>query len=493
MRTLPSPWRRVAEPPAWRALVVSLVVVSLPFFVRGFLALPSTPVPTWFLLALFGILFAANLCILEMPPYRFLHLTSGLVLFGGFFVTGPAILALLALSLIPSEIFRRSLPPLPGFADWPPLGGTPREYAVPVAAITITLGTLDLVLVSLGFTYPFVPDAAGSEALLYVFLFFVYVTILALIEIGVCLRFGMREALRTEAGREGLVVYLLSVLVGAPIVPAMARVYGPEVWRSLFALGWTLWAFGIFGVVGVLIRRRRTIVRLAAAVARQERLAALGRLASVIAHQTRHHLGVLNMSAYVLGETLARETLTPEAQDVVANELEAIARTRSELDELLAQELGGAGEEKSFGLLALARECGRDLEPMAASRNVPLRFGGGERHVRGDRLRLKQAIANVLRNAIEASPGEATVDVAVEAETNGEAVVLAIRDRGPGLSSRARERLFEPLFTEKQEGLGMGLYVSRTIVEAHGGELALGDASPGVRAEIRLAIDEGDR
>jgi signal transduction histidine kinase len=491
MKIPPSPWRRVPEPPAWRAFVALVVVASVPFFVRGFLALPSAPVPVWFLLALLAILSAANLCILEMPPYRFLHLTSGLVLFGGFFVTGPAILGLLPLSLVPGELLRRSLPPLRGFADWPPLGGTPREYAVPVASITIGLGTLDLVLVWLGLGYPFAPDSAQSEALLYLLLFFVYVTILAATEIGVCLRFGVHEALGTETGRSGLVVYLLSVLVGAPIVPAMARVYGPELWRSFFALGWTVWAFGIFGVSTVLIRRRRTIIRLAAAVARQERLAALGRLASVIAHQTRHHLGVLNMSAYVLGETLAKEKLSPEAQDVVANELEAIARTRTELDELLAQELGGSGEAKSFGLLALARECGRDLEPMAASRSIPFRFAGTERRVRGDRLRLKQAITNVLRNAIEASPGEAAIDVALAAD--GDGVVLSIRDRGAGLSPNARERLFEPLFTEKREGLGMGLSVSRAIVEAHGGELELGDAVPGVRAEIRLAIDEGER
>ena len=491
MTAQPSPWRRLPEPPAWRAYVLVLAVASLPFFVRGFLALPSTPVPSWFLGALFLVLVFANMCILEMPPYRFFHMTSGLVLFGGFFVTGPAILALVPLSILPAEIFGRSLPHLRGFADWPPLGGTPREWAVPVAAITIALGLLDLALGALGFTYPFVPDTAASEALLYVFLGFVYLAILAMIEIGVCLRFGWREALASEEGRSGLVVYLLAVLVGAPIVPAMARVYGPELWRSLFSLAWTVWAFGIFGVSTVLIRRRRTIVRLAAAIARQERLAALGRLASVIAHQTRHHLGVLNMSAYVLGETLAKEPLSPAAQEVVGNELEAIARTRSELDQLLAQELGGTGEEKSFGLLALARECGRDLEPLAASRGVPLRFAGGERSVRGDRLRLKQAIANVLRNAIEATPAEASAPVEVELTSNRDGVVLAIRDRGPGLSAEARTHLFEPLFTEKHTGLGMGLYVSRAIVEAHGGELALEDAAPGVRAELWLAIDEG--
>ena len=97
----------------------------------------------------------------------------------------------------------------------------------------------------------------------------------------------------------------------------------------------------------------------------------------------------------------------------------------------------------------------------------------------------------MLRNAIEATPAEASASVEVELARNRDTVVLTIRDRGPGLSAEARTHLFEPLFTEKHDGLGMGLYVSRAIVEAHGGELALEDAAPGVRAELRLAIDEG--
>ncbi len=235
------------------------------------------------------------------------------------------------------------------------------------------------------------------------------------------------------------------------------------------------------------MRRRLTIARLTAAIGRQERLASLGRLASVIAHQTRHHLGILDMSAYVLGETLSREPLSDQARERVAKELEAIGRTRGELDALLARELGGKRTEASFDVLELARECADDLAPLASARGVAVQVHGASASTRGDRLRLKQAVTNVLRNAIEAAPAESTVDVLSSDEATG--IRLAIRDRGPGFSESARNRLFEPLFTEKSDGLGMGLFVARTIVEAHGGHIEVSPSAPGTTVSIVLATD----
>jgi len=91
----------------------------------------------------------------------------------------------------------------------------------------------------------------------------------------------------------------------------MVRTEGPDVAQTLWSLAWVLWGFGAFAVADIFMRRQLEIERLVGAIAKQERLATLGRLASVIAHQSRHHLGILNMSAYVLDETLAKETLSP--------------------------------------------------------------------------------------------------------------------------------------------------------------------------------------
>ena len=265
---------------------------------------------------------------------------------------------------------------------------------------------------------------------------------------------------------------------------AIVRTEGPEVAQTLWSLAWVLWGFGAFAVADIFMRRQLEIERLVGAIAKQERLATLGRLASLIAHQSRHHLGILNMSAYVLDETLAKETLSLRGREAVARELEAIERTRDELDQLLTQELRSGSHEQTFGLMALARECGADLTPLARTRGVTLSYVGDEQRIRGDRLRLKQAITNVLRNAIEAAPAES--NVSVELATADSEVHLSVRDQGPGLSLSARSHLFEPLFTEKMEGLGMGLYVAHAIVEAHGGSLALVDTGRGTQAEIHL-------
>lgn len=478
-----SAWRESPPPRGWRIYAAVLAVASAPFFVRGLAVLVTAPVDSGFLAALYVLLLFGNVCILELPPYRFLHLVTGLVTFSGFFIAGPAVLGLVALSIKPSELGLTWLRSRFDPGRELPLGARPAEYVVPAAAVGLTLGVVDLLRGPLGLLYPSRPADFAREVRFFTLLACLYVSVIVLIEIGTWLRFG-RRAFGTRSVRADLVVYLLVIQLGVPIVSASVRAYGPWPAQGLLALGWMLWGFGFFVVAYLLVRRRLEIERLVTVVARQERLAALGSLASIIAHQTRHHLGVLNMSAYVLGDTLSREPLSAHAREAVARELDAVARTRAELDKLLAEELRGGGETSRFALLALARECAADLEPLTSAKAVTIACRGEEHEVSGDRLRLKQALTNLVRNAIEATPmgGDVTIDV----RADGRDLRLAVRDRGPGLSPSARSHLFEPLFTDKRDGLGMGLFVARAIVEAHGGTIALASVESGTEAEIRL-------
>lgn len=477
-------WREEPAPRRWRIYAVTLAALSVPFYLEGVVALVNAPVDSSFLAAFYVLLLFGNICIIELPPYRFLHLGTGLVIFPGFLIAGPAILGLLALSIKPSELGLGWL--AQRISGRRPLGATPNEYVVPVAASGVALGLVDLARKPLGVVYPFHPADFTREVQLFVTLAILYATVISLSEIGIWLRFGWERAFGSRAARADLAVYLLVILLGVPVVSASVRAYGPWPMQGLLALGWMLWGFGIFAVAALLVRRRLEIERLVTVMARQERLVALGSLASVVAHQTRHHLGILNMSAYVLGETLAKEPLSPNARDAVTHELDAIRRTRADLEKLLAEELRGGGESGRFGLLGLARECAADLDALARAGSVAIRCGGEDHEVRGDRLRLKQAVTNLIRNAVEATPqgGEVAVDLASQ---DGEAR-LTIRDQGPGLSSAARQNLFEPLFTEKADGLGMGLYVARTIVEAHGGAISLSSGERGTAAEVRLDL-----
>ena len=94
--------------------------------------------------------------------------------------------------------------------------------------------------------------------------------------------------------------------------------------------------------------------------------------------------------------------------------------------------------------------------------------------IHGDRVQLQQVILNLIINAIEAMSGigEGPRELLISTEqAEPDGVLVAVRDSGPGLAPAALERLFEAFYTTKPSGLGMGLSICRSIVEAHGGRL----------------------
>ena len=105
---------------------------------------------------------------------------------------------------------------------------------------------------------------------------------------------------------------------------------------------------------------------------------------------------------------------------------------------------------------------------------VQCNLGDAAPHMLGDRILLQQVILNLIRNAIEAMAGTTTRNRVVTVSTWQDAYGqsrLSVHDVGPGISPLDAERIFKPLFSTKPEGMGMGLCISRTIVERHGGRL----------------------
>ncbi len=121
--------------------------------------------------------------------------------------------------------------------------------------------------------------------------------------------------------------------------------------------------------------------------------------------------------------------------------------------------------------------------------SVNLELAEPDTQVLGDQLQLHQVILNLVVNAVEAmsrETGRARV-LSVKSETNGQGVQITIADSGPGIDRRNVDQIFEPFFSTKSQGMGLGLWICRTIIEKHDGRLTVSsDVDHGAVFQIAL-------
>lgn len=135
---------------------------------------------------------------------------------------------------------------------------------------------------------------------------------------------------------------------------------------------------------------------------------------------------------------------------------------------------------------------------MGADTSIKLstEFGADVPPVSIDKVQIQQVMINLVRNAVEAMQESARRDLTVATTSDGDGFVLvSVSDTGPGLAPGAAASLFQPFITTKAQGLGIGLSICRTIIEAHGGRLWMEpNAYGGAMFQFRLpAAEEGFR
>ncbi|MDQ1747722.1 MAG: hypothetical protein QOD07_1985 [Frankiaceae bacterium] len=202
---------------------------------------------------------------------------------------------------------------------------------------------------------------------------------------------------------------------------------------------------------------------------RSERLAAIGELASTIGHELRNPLGVISNAVYLL-----RGDLGPSPTEAASRHLTTAEREVSAATVIVSDLLEFARQRDpvttDVDAVALVEEALTVLPPprgITAVRNLP----APPVLLAADRDMLRQVLLNLIGNAYQAMIEGGTVTVGLT--TNGPRLHLSVTDTGTGMDAEVSRRVFEPFYTTKARGVGLGLAVTRRIVDAHGGEIAV--------------------
>jgi signal transduction histidine kinase len=236
--------------------------------------------------------------------------------------------------------------------------------------------------------------------------------------------------------------------------------------------------------------RLAELSRLQSELVQRERLAALGEAAAVMAHEVRNPIAAILNAVTLLRRHPHAGASTEELHAVIAEEAERLDRI---VGDLLAMGRPMIPRPRTVSLADVAEgalSILRSRKEVASCVLDPVVVEGDPHaHVDADLVLL--AVLNVVRNAVQASPEGGRVRITVRAEDA--ARLLVVEDQGPGLSDEIAKRMFEPFFTTRATGTGIGLAVVRRIIDAHGGGIEVGRRDGGGgRIALRFAAPSGE-
>jgi two-component system sensor kinase FixL len=248
------------------------------------------------------------------------------------------------------------------------------------------------------------------------------------------------------------------------------------------------------GFIRDITERQETQQRLQdlqAALVHISRFSAMGEMASTLAHELNQPLtavasylngcrrlldGVENESAGMIRDAIERAAdQAMRAGQIIRRLRQFVARGESERQ---VESLPKLIEEASALALVGIKETGV---------RVLTCFDPSAAFVFVDKIQIQQVILNLMRNAIEAMQETPVRELRISTQNDGDTVEVIVADTGPGIASEIADQLFQPFVTTKADGMGIGLSISRTIIEAHGGRLWV-EPNPGGGTVFRLTL-----
>jgi PAS domain S-box-containing protein len=218
---------------------------------------------------------------------------------------------------------------------------------------------------------------------------------------------------------------------------------------------------------------------------RQEKLAVLGQMAGSVGHELRNPLGVINNAIYYL------KLIQPDAGEKIKQHHDMIEQEVRTADKIISDLLDFARiksvERKPDSVLELIQNVLARF-PVPASVKTTLKIPADLPEVLVDPRQMEQVLGNLVTNACQAMPEGGKLTISAKPQEGF--VLIAVKDTGTGITPENMLRLFEPLFTTKAKGIGLGLAVSLKLTEANGGRLEV-ESEPGRGSTFTLVLPVG--
>lgn len=219
-------------------------------------------------------------------------------------------------------------------------------------------------------------------------------------------------------------------------------------------------------------------------------------IAAGIAHEVRNPLNALQINLGILEQELSE--LVPDRNRHVYEVLAKIARELRSLDDFVTEFLRFARLPRPslerVAVRSLLADLSTFIGPECSRKGVSLSLAveGGPETLEADGFQLKHAVLNLVLNALQATPAGGTIVIGVAGDA--ERLAIEVRDSGEGMGADVLARVFDAFFTTREGGTGLGLPITRRIVEAHGGSVAVSSREgQGSVATIWLPVAPGAR
>jgi signal transduction histidine kinase/FixJ family two-component response regulator len=213
-------------------------------------------------------------------------------------------------------------------------------------------------------------------------------------------------------------------------------------------------------------------------------------MADRLAHEVGNAMVPLSTHQQLLGDKYKDPEFRASLDNALADGVKRVTRLLNQM-RFLARDSGGS--EEAFPLAPLIKEAFEEARKHQPGKNAQLKYEGDDKPVlvTGDRAALKHALTEVMLNALQANPSDPKISVRLRADANGNGIHdlnIEVQDNGAGFTAESAEKAPAPFFTTRNVGLGLGLTVSRKIVETHHGKLEIVAPKAGQSGIVRISL-----